>query len=87
MGFRLPTHRVAAAGAPLFYCWHHRPHCAGTQLNQLSILRPDHQFVVGHSITLSLFFLYSSFFFSDGKDGNDANDGNDENDANDGNHG
>ena len=43
VGFRLPTHRVAAARALTFCCWHHRPHCAGAQSNQLSILRPDRQ--------------------------------------------
>ena len=43
VGLRLPTHRVAAAKALTFYCWHHRPHCAGAQPNHLSIVRPDLQ--------------------------------------------
>ena len=43
VGIRLPTHRVATARGLTFYCWHHRPHCAGTQPNHLSIVRPDLQ--------------------------------------------
>ena len=38
-------HRYAAAGALANCCCHHRPHCAGAQLNQLSILRPDRQYM------------------------------------------
>ena len=53
VGFRLPTHRIAAAGALKFYCWHHRPHCAGAQSNHLSILRPDRQLVSGSPFTIS----------------------------------
>ena len=38
---RLPTHRVAAAGALTFQCWNDRPYCASAHLNHLSILWPD----------------------------------------------
>ena len=45
MGFRLPTHSVAAAGALTFQCWNDRPYCASAQLNHLSILWPDRQII------------------------------------------
>ena len=42
---RLPTHRVAAAGALTFQYRNDRPYCASADLNHLSILWPDRQFV------------------------------------------
>ena len=43
MGFRLPTHRGAAAGVLTLQCWYDRPYCASAQLNHLSNLWPERQ--------------------------------------------